>query len=80
MTSLSVKNLPEAVYERLKDRAKANRRSLNREIIACLEQAVTAQRVDPEALLAVARQFRDKTSRYQVTEADLDQMKDMGRP
>ena len=36
-TTLTLKNIPDAVYTRLKDSADAHRRSLNGEAIFCLE-------------------------------------------
>lgn len=39
-TILTLKNIPDAVYERLKASAEAHRRSLNSEAIVCLEAAL----------------------------------------
>lgn len=36
--TLTLKNIPDAVYERLKRSAEAHRRSVNSEAIACLER------------------------------------------
>ncbi|HNS57464.1 MAG TPA: Arc family DNA-binding protein, partial [Nitrosomonas europaea] len=36
-TTLTLKNIPDDVYERLKVAAEVHRRSLNSEIIVCLE-------------------------------------------
>lgn len=47
MPVLTIKGMPDALYRRLKARAAANRRSLNSEIIVCLEQA--SDRVPPDA-------------------------------
>lgn len=58
MTTLTIKNLPAEVHTRLKERAARQRRSLNAEVVACLEATVIAERVDPEALLARARSIR----------------------
>ena len=44
MPTLTLKGLPDPIYERLKAQAAANRRSLNGEIIMCLERAVRAAR------------------------------------
>ena len=46
MATLTIKNVPADLHERLKQRARQNRRSLNNEIIALLEQAFL--RPDPE--------------------------------
>lgn len=37
-TSITLKNIPEPVYQRIKLAAKRHHRSMNSEIIACLEQ------------------------------------------
>ena len=39
-TTLTLKNIPDAVYERLKLSAEAHRRSMNSEAIVCLEQVL----------------------------------------
>ena len=58
MPTLTIKGLPDPIYQRLKAQADAHRRSLNGEIIVCLERAVGATRLDPAAWLAEARAFR----------------------
>ena len=40
MKTLSIKNVPENLHERLKKRALLNHRSLNGEVLAILEQAI----------------------------------------
>jgi plasmid stability protein len=47
MANLIIRNLPDEVHERLKLQAKRNRRSLNQEVIAALEERYT----EPEASL-----------------------------
>ncbi len=44
-TTLTLKNIPDDVYERLKDSADLHRRSLNSEAIVCLESVLFAGRV-----------------------------------
>jgi plasmid stability protein len=44
MPTLTIKGLPDPLYPRLKQQAEAHRRSLNREIIVCLERAVVRGR------------------------------------
>ncbi len=79
MPSITVKNIPEDLYERLKQLASANRRSVNSEIIICIEQAVSSRRLDPEKVMAEARLLREKTSQYSVTDGELIQAKRAGR-
>lgn len=40
MANVTVKNLPDELYERIKARAGRHRRSINSEIIVCLEEAM----------------------------------------
>ena len=78
MATLTLKNLPEDLHRRLKARAARNQRSLNREVIECLRNATSATPVDPDALLARARELRRKTS-GRLTDRELRRLKAMGR-
>ena len=80
MPSITVKNIPPDLYERLKQSARANRRSINGEIIVCIERAVSPQRVDPEVVIARARELRERTATYRITDEDLSAAKGAGRP
>ncbi len=59
MTTFTVKGIPDDLYQRLKERAAAHRRSINSELIVCLEQALLGDRIDPEQMLARAEFFLD---------------------
>jgi plasmid stability protein len=80
MPTITVKNIPADLYERLKRSAQANHRSINSEVIVCIERAVSYRRVDPEATLARARALREKTAAYRITDEELNQAKTSGRP
>ncbi len=80
MPNLTVKNIPEDLYTHLKRYAKMNRRSLNSEIIVCIEKAIRSSRISPEVSLARARQLRAKTARHPITDKDFNQAKNIGRP
>ena len=80
MPSITVKNIPEDIYKQLKQSAEINHRSINSEIIACIERAVRSQLIDPEAIIANARVLREKTAAYRITDDELTQAKNMGRP
>lgn len=79
MPTLTIKGLPDPIYERLKAQANAHRRSLNGEIIMCLERAVGATRFDPVAWLADARAFREGLSIEPLTDRDLRAARQTGR-
>jgi antitoxin FitA len=80
MPSLTIKNIPPELYERLKLTAEAHRRSINSEVIACIEQAVASQPIDPEAFLQRARQLREKSQAYCLTDEEINIAKRQGRP
>lgn len=82
MTTMTIKNLPDELYRRLKQRASDNRRSINSEIIVILEQALqTRMRTPAEAdkLLWEARKLRELTAKYMITAAEMDRWKKEGR-
>ncbi len=80
MTTITVKNIPDDLYERLKQAAKTNHRSINSEIIACIERSVRPRPLDVETFLAEARQLREQTAGYVLTAEELDAAKNEGRP
>lgn len=79
MPTITVKNIPPDLYEQLKQSAEAHHRSINSEIIACIEQAVRSRRIDPEAILVRARRLREKTADYKITDDEFSQAKREGR-
>jgi plasmid stability protein len=79
MTTLTVKNIPDDLYAQLKQRAEMNHRSINSEIIVCIEKAVRSSKIDPNTFLVRARQLREKSSDYKITEDEFNQAKTTGR-
>lgn len=79
-TTLTLKNIPDAVYERLKAAASAHRRSLNNEAIVRLEASLQPDRIDPAARLARARELRGALSSGKFGALDIDVAKRAGRP
>ncbi len=60
MPSITAKNIPEPIYNKLKQQAESQHRSMNSEIIACLERSVEPKRVSPDEILRQARVMRKK--------------------
>jgi plasmid stability protein len=79
MPTLTIKGLPDPLYRRLKQQAEAHRRSLNGEIIVCLERAVGAGRPDPATWLAEARAFRQRLGLRPMTDRQLRAARRTGR-
>jgi hypothetical protein len=74
-----LKNVPDAVYAGLKAQAEENRRSLNQEVIACLEQLARTKHAT--SLLARADALREELARKgaSVTAAEIDAWIEAGR-
>ncbi len=79
-TTLTLKNIPDAVYERLKAAAKQNRRSLNSEAILCLEQALVPGKLSPKDRLARARALRAGIESGSFQAQDIAAFRNEGRP
>jgi len=78
-TTLTLKNIPDELYQRLKASAETNRRSLNSEAIVCLESVLLPGRIDPGERLARARALRAALPRAGFEARDIDAMKREGR-
>ncbi|HEY2993274.1 MAG TPA: DNA-binding protein [Methylomirabilota bacterium] len=79
MATLTIKNVPEKLVRRLKTQASLHRRSLNLEVIACLESATGATPVDPDALLAIARAIRPTPVGIRLTDRVIEDAINRGR-
>jgi len=79
MPTLTIKGLPDPLYRRLKEQANAHRRSLNGEIIVCLERAVGASQSDPSGWLLAARAFRQRLRLQPLTDRELRAARQAGR-
>jgi plasmid stability protein len=79
MPTLNIKGVPESLYRKLKKRAAEHRRSLNSEVLLCLEVAVAAETVDAKAALAKADGIRQALRIPRLTDARLRKAKAAGR-
>ena len=71
MKTITVKSIPDDLYKRLKQHATENRRSINSEIIICIERSVQSQKQENiDAILAKARQMRSWTDANPITDED----------
>jgi antitoxin FitA len=78
MTTLTLKNIPDDLYERLKQSAEENRRSINSEILVCLEKTLRPTRVSLSDVLERAQRLRGRT-REQFTLAEIEAARRQGR-
>lgn len=78
-TTLTLKNVPDEVYERLKAAATTNRRSLNGEAIVCLEMMLLPGRMNAGERLARPRALRATLTGAKFKARDIDALTRAGR-
>ena len=79
MVAITLRNIPPELHRDLKQQAQVNHRSLNGEILVCLELAMKINPLNLEETLERARRIRELTSHYVATEDELTQLKNEGR-
>lgn len=77
-TTLTLKNVPDEVYARLRWSAEVHRRSINSEAITCLESVLLPERITPAERLARARRLRESIKGV-CRATDIDRIKREGR-
>ncbi len=80
MPNMTIKNIPDDLYEKLKKRAQEHDRSMNNEVISCLKHTLQGGRVDPEAFLARVEAMQRQVSMPPLTDEILRRAKEEGRP
>jgi plasmid stability protein len=78
-TTITLKGIPDDVYEQLKLTAQVNRRSLNSEAIACLETLLLPRKTSALEHVAGAREIRATLKRGAFKPEDIDRAKRQGR-
>lgn len=74
MTSITIKNIPPLIYQRLKQQAETHRRSINSEVITILERALSIQPIDVDAAIETSRKLREMTANYTLTADEIEKM------
>ena len=80
MPALTLKNIPDYLYLQLKEAAQSHHRSLNSEILYCVERTLGTHKIDVSEHLTVARALRAKTDTNPITNDELTALKNEGRP
>ncbi len=80
MPAITIKNIPQDLYQKLKHFAEIHHRSVNGEVIHCLEMVLTPTRIATDEHLAAAARIRAELKGIRVTETDLKEAKRKGRP
>jgi plasmid stability protein len=79
MVTLTIKNVPPEIYERIKLQAKNNHRSINGEILSILEQAISIPPIDIPTTLKRAKKVRELTADYVITADEIEKLINEGR-
>lgn len=80
MATLTLKNMPDNLYNQLKESARLHHRSINSEIIYCVERTVNPHKINVAEHLEIAKQLRAKTANYLLTDEEINKAKSEGRP
>jgi antitoxin FitA len=79
-TNITIKNIPDPLYQRLKEAAEIHHRSLNSEVIACLERVLFPLRMSAEERLERAHVLRQDITQYGIKADEIDEAIEQGRP
>jgi len=78
-TSITLKNIPDEIYTSLKKVAKAHHRSLNNEIIACLESMLLPKKVVSNSQIQRIRTLRKSFNTKEFNADEINQAIKEGR-
>jgi len=79
MATITVKDIPDDLYEALKKRAAAHHRSINREVIHYIEQSVRDRKMTVDEIMAEARTIHAAVGPLPISEEILSEAKNSGR-
>lgn len=80
MPTITLKNIPDDVYSRLKETAQRHRRSLNSEILVCLERSLMPRPLSVDDALSNARRLRQGVVGPPFSHEEIDEARRSGRP
>lgn len=78
--TITIRKIPDALYDRLVAAAKAHRRSLEDEAMASLEAGLNAEVPSVEEKLAAIRALRESLGPHRFDPDEIDAFKREGRP
>ncbi len=78
-TNITIRDIPEDVYQKLKKQAELNHRSINSEVIVHLKKLVQSNRRDPDQLIERANKLKKK-AKGSLSIDEIQQAIEQGRP
>ena len=79
MPAITIKNIPEDLYESLKKAAATHHRSINSELIVCLEQILQPRKASAEESIQAAQALRKRVQATNLSADEIDEFKRVGR-
>ncbi len=79
MATVTIKNIPDDLYAALKSVAARHHRSINSEIITCLDRTLRTRRVDPDTVLSEIAVIQKRLSLPLLTDDFIKKAKEEGR-
>ena len=79
MPAITIKNIPEELYEALKSTAENHHRSINSEVIVRLKQALLPQLMTPQDKLANIQRLRAQITPNVISVDEIDDAINEGR-
>ena len=80
MPALTIKNIPDDLYQELKNIAEQHHRSINSEVIICLQRALFPKSIYPKDKLISIQALRSQIQPNIITIEEIEQTIAEGRP
>ena len=78
-TNITIRDIPDDVYSKLKEQADLHHRSINSEVIVHLKKMVQSNSIDPDKIITRAKELRKK-AKGSLSMDDIQNAIDQGRP
>ncbi|MDR9419309.1 Arc family DNA-binding protein [Gracilimonas sp.] len=78
-TNITIRDIPDDVYAKIKQQAELHHRSINSEVIVYLKKLVKSNRRDPDQIIARAQKLKQK-AKGTLSMEEIQQAIDQGRP
>ena len=79
MPSLTIKNIPDDLFEALREAARAHHRSVNGEVIHCLERSLKPSPIPARDLRDAARELRGRVAADRIDMDEINEARTQGR-
>jgi plasmid stability protein len=77
--NITIRDIPDDIYQRIKHQAELHRRSINSELIVSLKRSVKSYRKDPDQIITKARKLKQQ-AKGSLSMDEIQETIDQGRP